>query len=396
MSVLWRQGSTFQYAASIAATWVWAPAIFVASSMAYTSGIYGFLWFLIPNVLTLLLFGYISSKIDTDGWNIGHVVSKAGLLQVWTHKWVSTILLMCSTVVQFIGIYTLVHGLFGFDKDITAIGISVIALAMVWFGGIKACIITDGFKYAIMVIVGIILACLCINNGTLNMWGNAAPSFLDVTTNFGIISAIGLLSAPYADQTFWQRAYSIPKEKRFLTFSLAGAMFLIVPLLFGICGFMNGNQTDWTLANAFDGYTKYILFAGVLCALISTIDSNLCAFSSLYIDDLDDTYTHFVEKFFMLLLVCVSSIIFISTELTIVQLFLLYGTIRTCIAMPTIMTIFNRYSEYLPYTTIGTVIGCSFGYAYMSYYLNPYAWVMTVLALITPLLLAYEPKKMEV
>ena len=60
--LVYRGDTTNTYAMSIAATWIWAPAIFVASSTAYFNGIYGFLWFLIPNVLTLILFGYFSQK----------------------------------------------------------------------------------------------------------------------------------------------------------------------------------------------------------------------------------------------------------------------------------------------------------------------------------------------
>jgi Na+/proline symporter len=41
---------------SIAATWVWAPALFVSGQQAYTNGIPGMFWFLVPNVLCLMLF----------------------------------------------------------------------------------------------------------------------------------------------------------------------------------------------------------------------------------------------------------------------------------------------------------------------------------------------------
>lgn len=43
-------------AMSIAATWIWAPSLFVSAEKAYTSGIPGLFWFLVPNVLCLVLF----------------------------------------------------------------------------------------------------------------------------------------------------------------------------------------------------------------------------------------------------------------------------------------------------------------------------------------------------
>ena len=56
---------------SIAATWVWAPSMFVAAEKAYTQGLPGVFWFVVPNVLTLVLFGFFASwmrKIKPDGW----------------------------------------------------------------------------------------------------------------------------------------------------------------------------------------------------------------------------------------------------------------------------------------------------------------------------------------
>ena len=41
---------------SIAATWIWAPALFTSTENAYTKGFAGLFWFLVPNVLCLILF----------------------------------------------------------------------------------------------------------------------------------------------------------------------------------------------------------------------------------------------------------------------------------------------------------------------------------------------------
>ena len=48
--LVYRGDNDNTYAMSIAATWIWSPAIFVSSSIAYFNGLYGFLWFLIPNI----------------------------------------------------------------------------------------------------------------------------------------------------------------------------------------------------------------------------------------------------------------------------------------------------------------------------------------------------------
>ena len=50
-------------AMSIAATWIWAPSLFTSSEMAYTRGVPGMFWFLVPNVLCLIIFIPFAKKI---------------------------------------------------------------------------------------------------------------------------------------------------------------------------------------------------------------------------------------------------------------------------------------------------------------------------------------------
>ena len=53
-------------ALSIAATWIWAPALFTSAEAAYTKGFAGLFWFLAPNVLCLILFIPFAKKIRRE------------------------------------------------------------------------------------------------------------------------------------------------------------------------------------------------------------------------------------------------------------------------------------------------------------------------------------------
>ena len=53
-------------ALSIAATWIWAPALFTSTENAYTKGFAGLFWFLVPNVLCLILFIPFAKKIREE------------------------------------------------------------------------------------------------------------------------------------------------------------------------------------------------------------------------------------------------------------------------------------------------------------------------------------------
>ena len=53
-------------ALSIAATWIWAPALFTSTENAYTKGFAGLFWFLVPNVLCLIFFIPFAKRIREE------------------------------------------------------------------------------------------------------------------------------------------------------------------------------------------------------------------------------------------------------------------------------------------------------------------------------------------
>lgn len=61
-----RRLGLFPSAMSIAATWIWAPALFTSAEKAYTQGWPGLFWFLAPNVLCLLVFVPFAQRIRSQ------------------------------------------------------------------------------------------------------------------------------------------------------------------------------------------------------------------------------------------------------------------------------------------------------------------------------------------
>src|SRR3989344_2213411 len=45
---------------SIAASWIWAPAIFVSTLFAYQNGLAGLFWFVFPNIIALAVFAVLA------------------------------------------------------------------------------------------------------------------------------------------------------------------------------------------------------------------------------------------------------------------------------------------------------------------------------------------------
>ena len=357
----------FAYAASIAATWIWAPAIFVSSGSAYFNGIWGLLFFLVPNVLTLVLFPYFAKMVRErmDGYTVTDAIDSAPNEQKKLHLLISTIVLICSTTVQLIGVSTLFSAIVGIPSTISIICIAIISYLLVGDSGLRGSVRTDAIKWVIMLVFGLVLlhSNMAANPLVINLNGLNNPNPWDLFLSFGLPTAIGLLCAPYVDQTFWQRVFSIKKDDIKKTFFYSAVMFGIIPLMFGVIG-LEQSITDptWNIGKAFSGgILSVILAICVLAALISTIDSNLCAISAITMKEFNKPLSW--GKWSMKILLVFASIIGMMQVVTIAQMFLIYGTIRTCIAIPTILIILNRYDrKRLFYATLATAIIAPIGF----------------------------------
>lgn len=100
-----RNMGTIVSAMSVAATWIWAPALFTSAEKAYSNGIAGLFWFLVPNVLCLLLFIPFARKIRRempDGITLSgymHRKYKSDGVK-WVYLFQLTVLAFLSTAVQ--------------------------------------------------------------------------------------------------------------------------------------------------------------------------------------------------------------------------------------------------------------------------------------------------------
>lgn len=383
--LLYKGSDMFTYAASMAATWIWAPALFVSAEMTHTWGIAGLLVFLVPNVLALLVFGDIASYVVSKykgRVTFGEAMVKASPRQVKLHLFVGTLVLICSTVVQFLGMYTIAHYWLGLDRLGSALLISLLSFAIVCKSGIKGSIISDKWKYLIL------LVCCAVLVTQVDIFSIQYIKDTDYSSlvPIGITTAIGLLSAPYTDQTFWQRAYSCEPREVKKTFRLTALLFGVVPLCFGLVGFQY-----YGIGTCFgDSIAGIAVGVAVFMALLSTVDSNLCAFGSIA--------ERHIKEGSALPAICLLLLIaggLSCTGITIATLFLLYGTIRSATCIPFILTAVDRFDSM--YLLAGTVIGvlCALVlYPCLTVFLPQYAWIGTLMAFISPLI-GFRPKALN-
>ena len=372
---------------SIAATWVWAPSMFVAAEKAYTQGLPGVFWFVVPNVLTLVLFGFFASwmrKIKPDGWTFSAFIREKYSNRTHNLYLVESFgLQTLSFAVQLLAGATILHKLCGLPFFGTTLALALIPLAYTVAKGIKASILTDFWQMLwIVVVLAVGLPIIFSNTepgtfadglaGATGTFGSLTDeNGINVMLSFGIPTAIGLLSGTFGDQMFWQRVFSIREGEVKKSMMFAALIFACVPVSLSFLGFIAAGAhlaiSDTQLTNVASVIAfapKWFVFPFlllILSGLMSTVDSILCAVSSVSGHDisarifaskewcgriLDNRLLHFflgdgrrMAKMAMIAVAIFAIIIANIPGMTIVYLFLLYGTLRSSVMLPSIWAI---------------------------------------------------------
>jgi len=355
---------------SIAATWIWAPALFVAAQKAYTQGWVGLFWFTVPNVLCLVVFAHFA-QIFRDKFPSGYTISgymkeRYSSRVQWIYHVELIGLSICSFAVQLLAGGLIFSTLTGIPFLHVTLVLSVIALSYSLVSGIRASILTDYVQMAIILIVSAILIPWAVTeaggistivSGLSGISGEYTSLFtgkgVDVFLSFGIAVTIGLFSGPFGDQTFWQRAQSVEKRNVKKAFILGALIFSVVPITMSLLGFvaagtgMVANSAQLinleVIQRFLPVWAVFPFTLMLLSGLVSTLDSALCAISSVFWGDIackggDSKHnTRLVMVGAAIVAVGIANI----PGMQILYLFLFYGTLRASVLIPTVMTLLS-------------------------------------------------------
>lgn len=359
---------------SMAATWVWAPSMFTASEKAYTHGFAGVFWFVVPNVLTLVLFAFFAKKmrhLRPNGWTFSDYIREKYSNRAHNMFLIESFgLQTCSLAVQLLAGATIFHKVTGLPFFWTTVLLALIPLLYSAARGIRGNIVSDFVKMGFIVAVLLLGLPIMTSNagadtffdglggltgGYRNLFDNAG---IAVMLSFGLPTTIGLLSGTFGDQMFWQRVFCVKQENVKRTMITAAFIFAIVPVSLSCFGFFAAGAklpiADTQLVNvgAVIAFTPkwflYLFFMLILSGLISTVDSILCAVSSVAGHDIVKrieektggkanavAFARFAMVVVTILAIGVANI----PGITITYLFLFYGTLRSSVMLPTIFAI---------------------------------------------------------
>lgn len=355
---------------SIAASWVWAPSLFISSFQAYSYGWVGLFWFCVPNFFCLILFALLVNKIVDrfpNGYSLSEFMGETYSLRVQSMYWISLIgLSIGAFATQVVAGSKFLNTTTGINYFICTLILTLVPLSYSLYFGLKASVITDYIKMIVLYVVGFVMIIMVtyyaggfptiingingINKDYISLFDqNGIHLFL----TFGLPTVIGLLSGPFGDQAFWQRAFSINSNYRKKCFVLASFLFIIVPIAMGIIGFLAAGYEFKTSNTQFInlefigfiiGNIGLLLFSIiVLSSVTSILDSKFCAVSSIAGHDITNRFNFqknsiFFSKMSMIVLAIISLIIANIPNIQLIYLFLIYGALRASTLLPTIIT----------------------------------------------------------
>lgn len=353
---------TISTALSVAATWIWAPALFVSAEKAYMNGYAGLLWFLVPNIICLLLFIPFAIRLRNKmpyGFTISQLMNETYGRKV-KNIYVTqlSLLSLLSTIVQLVAGGKIISIMTGIPFYLTTIILGGVALIYSLNKGIRASIFTDAIQMVLILLACFILVPMAINiNGIQPITdgfkgiGHDTTFFnhngIELMLAFGIPTTIGLIAGPFGDQNFYQRIFSVKRDKIKQSMILGAIAFAIVPIGMGILGFTaagieyKGADTsviNFELIRAILPQWAGVVFLFVLLSgLLSTIDSNLNSISSLVNDVVKDARVSHLK--WAMVILAVASITLSNIDMSIVDFFLIYGILRATTFGTTVMTL---------------------------------------------------------
>jgi urea-proton symporter len=351
----------------VAASWIWAPALFVSSQIGYVWGYSGLVWFVVPNMLALVLFAPLAtkvrSKIPSGFTYLEYLKTNNKNCEFSFSKIQLTVLLL----VQLIALSMQVTAGSELLSNVSHIPYITVAAFMTFapltyclIAGLPSSILTDALQYVVMVgAIIFIYSGVPLKAELLPLIHQSFHPFdYKVLVEIGIPSALTLLFGIFSDHQQWQRAFAI-KTKNVRNPFIGGAMLHgVVTFSLGTLGALIA-QSGYVAKNPQLVGAEFVsdvmphIFVSAfivmaLAGLCSTVSSSICAFGSLCAmegsffpnKDSRPENTLLTGRKAMVLLALFGFAIAI-VRLPIIVLWLTAGIVRLCTAAPTLASVFD-------------------------------------------------------
>lgn len=339
---------------SIAASWIWAPAIFISSQTGYRWGFSGLLWFCLPNMLALFLFAPLAAKIRKTlpaGYSLIELLGRGEKSFRDLQLLLQLIMQIVIFSIQLVAGAEVLTALTGGTYIWMVVGMALVPLCYTSFSGLRTSVFTDTLQYVVIATAAAaLLICFPGSFGSINPH-SVTPLNPNLLWEFGISSGLGLIVAIFADHQQWQRAFATQPRQIVPTFYEAAVMHGFVTLCLGTLGcliYSTGFQPiridlvgfEYIQTNYAPLFTPLFVVMA-MCALLSTLDSALCAFASLAVKELPFGRPSLRNGRIWMILLATSGALIGVLRPSLLTLWFIGSTIRLSVFIPTICSIAN-------------------------------------------------------
>jgi len=387
---------------SITAAWTWATALFLAPQLSYQFGFTGFFWILGMNTLTLAIFGFAAYKIRQlypTGFTFAeHIKIHYGK---WAHNTYILAFLLIAVIALSLNIYAgskLIETITGLNMNIAAAFLIVSAVLFSIFRGLRGTNVTEIFKMIVILATALIVVPQVWNivgwdtiakgmtgrTGTYgDLWGTAESVAFFLST--GIYFLFRHISLPWADNSFWQRAFVIKPEKIRQTYAAAAALFFVAPAMFATLGFVaagsgmtiaNVQLTNVTvIAQLLSPWALGLVVFMLLTALTSIIDSQITSVATLISHDVVPQFSEKVAESRSIDISRVAVMAVVALSWALVNIpgvnILYFGLLAGCICMtffvPTLISLFRPAWIRAQSMVAGILVALTVGFPVYAY-----------------------------
>ncbi|SVC07026.1 uncharacterized protein METZ01_LOCUS259880, partial [marine metagenome] len=178
------------------------------------------------------------------------------------------------------------------------------------------------------------------------------PTWMSVFLGFGAAAFLGHMGGPWGDNSFYQRAFSIKKESIIPSFVVASFVFIVIPIMMGLLGFVaagtamqidNVGVTNAMVIAKFlpVGASLFFMFM-VFAGLVAILDSQFSSVANMTGHDIYNEFKKGNEVYWarcgMFALAVIGLVVSHIPGIQILHLFLFFAVLRASVWIPSMIS----------------------------------------------------------
>jgi Na+/proline symporter len=294
--------------ASLLAFWITGNTTLAAPEAAYTTGILGAVGYGFLGGIAVILFAPIATRIHEvipHGRTVGDFYSaRFGGTNYYVFLIFLLIYVFGILITQGIGGGVILEQVFGIPYLLAVVLSFVIVITYSMLGGFQS-VTGVAFFQIILILVAVagVVPVIFFRQGASNVYQGILennPDLLSLTLPAGLLFMFGGamfgIGEVFMDNTFWQRAYAVRRDRLLPAFIISGIGWAFVPIAVSTLAFIalaeglqpeQVNQVAPLVAQRYGGnFASYMFLVVVWSAILSTAAASLNAFASVILNDL--------------------------------------------------------------------------------------------------------------